>query len=32
MENAAETAAETGFAPLPEDQLQEAVDYLEGLK
>ncbi|MEH7379945.1 PstS family phosphate ABC transporter substrate-binding protein [Bacillus sp. JJ1533] len=32
MKNAADVAAETGFAPLPEDELQKAVEELEGLK
>lgn len=32
MKNAAEVAAETGFAPLPEDELQKVVGELEGLK
>ncbi|MCC3356715.1 PstS family phosphate ABC transporter substrate-binding protein [Bacillus sp. REN16] len=32
MENAAEIAAETGFAPLPEDVLQKTVGELEALK
>ncbi|MEH7386580.1 PstS family phosphate ABC transporter substrate-binding protein [Bacillus sp. JJ1521] len=32
MKNAAEVAAETGFAPLPEDELQKLVGELEGLK
>ncbi|MFS0861567.1 PstS family phosphate ABC transporter substrate-binding protein [Fredinandcohnia sp. 179-A 10B2 NHS] len=32
MKNAAEVAAETGFAPLPDDELQKVVEELEGLK
>ncbi len=32
MKNAGTAAAETGFAPLPEEELQASVDYLEGLK
>ncbi|MEH7224552.1 PstS family phosphate ABC transporter substrate-binding protein [Bacillus sp. JJ1566] len=32
MKNAAGVASETGFAPLPEDELQKAVEELEGLK
>ncbi|MFT4412641.1 PstS family phosphate ABC transporter substrate-binding protein [Fredinandcohnia humi] len=32
MKNAAEVASETGFAPLPEDELQKAVEELEALK
>jgi phosphate transport system substrate-binding protein len=32
MKNAGEAAAETGFAPLTDAELQEAVTYLEGLK
>lgn len=32
MKNAGTAAEETGFAPLPEEELQLAVDYLEGLK
>lgn len=31
MENAAEVAAETGFAPIPEEELQQVVAELEGL-
>lgn len=32
LKNAGDMAKETGFAPLPEEELQESVDYLEGLK
>lgn len=32
MKNAAEVAAETGFAPLPDAELQKVVEELEGLK
>ncbi|MEH7380980.1 PstS family phosphate ABC transporter substrate-binding protein [Bacillus sp. JJ1533] len=32
MKNAETAAAETGFAPLPAEELQASVDYLEGLK
>lgn len=32
MKNAGSAAKETGFAPLPEEELQTSVDYLEGLK
>jgi phosphate transport system substrate-binding protein len=32
MKNAGAAAQETGFAPLPEEELQSSVDYLEGLK
>ncbi len=32
MKNAAETAAATGFAPLAEAEINESVQYLEGLK
>jgi phosphate transport system substrate-binding protein len=32
MKNAGTGAQETGFAPLPEEELQSSVDYLEGLK
>ena len=32
MKNAASAAEETGFAPLTDEELQEAVEYLEGLK
>lgn len=32
MKNAGAAAKETGFAPLPEEELQESVQYLEGLK
>jgi phosphate transport system substrate-binding protein len=32
MQNAARVAAETGFAPLPEAELQKAVEELEALK
>ncbi|MEH7225370.1 PstS family phosphate ABC transporter substrate-binding protein [Bacillus sp. JJ1566] len=32
MKNAETVAAETGFAPLPSEELQASVDYLEGLK
>ncbi len=32
MKNAGTAAAETGFAPLPEEELQASVSYLEGLK
>ncbi|WP_349410813.1 PstS family phosphate ABC transporter substrate-binding protein [Pseudalkalibacillus sp. SCS-8] len=32
MENAGDVAKETGFAPLPEEEYAEAVEYLEGLK
>ncbi|WP_404332728.1 PstS family phosphate ABC transporter substrate-binding protein [Mesobacillus maritimus] len=31
MKNAGTAAQETGFAPLPEEELQSSVDYLEGL-
>lgn len=31
MKNAGTAAKETGFAPLPEEELQSSVDYLEGL-
>lgn len=32
MNNAGAAAEETGFAPLPEEELQASVQYLEGLK
>ncbi|MDR4889760.1 PstS family phosphate ABC transporter substrate-binding protein [Fredinandcohnia sp. QZ13] len=32
MKSAEAAAAETGFAPLPAEELQTSVDYLEGLK
>lgn len=32
MKNTGVFAQETGFAPVPEEELQESVDYLEGLK
>ncbi|WP_453994964.1 PstS family phosphate ABC transporter substrate-binding protein [Bacillus nitroreducens] len=32
MKNAADVAAETGFAPLPEDELKTVVEELEALK
>lgn len=32
MKNAETAAADTGFAPLPAEELQTSVDYLEGLK
>ncbi len=32
MKSAETAAAETGFAPLPAEELQASVDYLEGLK
>ncbi|WP_077618815.1 PstS family phosphate ABC transporter substrate-binding protein [Bacillus sinesaloumensis] len=32
MKNAADVAAETGFAPLPEDELEKVVGELEALK
>ncbi|WP_078545638.1 PstS family phosphate ABC transporter substrate-binding protein [Litchfieldia alkalitelluris] len=32
MKNAATVAAETGFAPLTDAELQESISYLEGLK
>ncbi|RFB14747.1 PstS family phosphate ABC transporter substrate-binding protein [Bacillus sp. HNG] len=32
MKNAEAAAADTGFAPLPAEELQSSVDYLEGLK
>ncbi|THE15458.1 PstS family phosphate ABC transporter substrate-binding protein [Bacillus timonensis] len=32
MKNAASVASETGFAPLPDAELQKAVEELEGLK
>ncbi|MGQ4665829.1 PstS family phosphate ABC transporter substrate-binding protein [Metabacillus halosaccharovorans] len=32
MENAQDVAAETGFAPLKDEVIQESISYLEGLK
>ncbi|MCT2537570.1 PstS family phosphate ABC transporter substrate-binding protein [Aquibacillus koreensis] len=32
MENAQDVAAETGFAPLADDKIQESLDFLNGLK
>ncbi len=32
MENAGDAAKESGFAPLPEEEYNEAVEYLNGLK
>lgn len=32
MQNAAEVASETGFAPLTDEEIQKAVEELEGLK
>ena len=32
MENANEVAAETGFAPLPEEEIQASVDALNALE
>ena len=32
MENANEVAAETGFAPLPEEEIQASVDALKALE
>ncbi|MFT4414368.1 PstS family phosphate ABC transporter substrate-binding protein [Fredinandcohnia humi] len=32
MKNTAAASKETGFAPLPEEELQASIDYLEGLK
>ncbi|WP_077215338.1 PstS family phosphate ABC transporter substrate-binding protein [Bacillus dakarensis] len=32
MENARAAAIETGFAPLPEEELQASIEYLEGLR
>jgi phosphate transport system substrate-binding protein len=32
MENANKVAAETGFAPLPEEEIQASVDALKALE
>ncbi len=32
MNNVNEVAGEVGFAPIPDEEVQESIDFLEGLK